>query len=243
MSLTKNSLPVFLYSLVITITVGIVLWSISTGELTKKELSVAFLAGLSTFLGALFAFRLNENKDLLKQRSDQKAALSRALFIITRQGNAINSIVNLLKDYESEIERAVNLPAFKTPSYSDLKHNFEDLEFLLETEYINLLMRLTIEQERFYQGFESLNIRNDFYVQEVLPQLALKSLRGKNLTDKEISDALGERIFETSINYANNLYYLIFKNQSSINQIHSELYKAAKAMFPNEKFIIPFEDN
>lgn len=231
----------YLYAFVIIIITIIVLWSLLNGSITTKELSGPLLAVLGTFFGALFAFRLNENKDYLKGRLENKAALSRALFTLARQANAINSIIKLLEPYKTDTQRALNLPAYKPPTYSDLKHNFEDLEFLLETEYINLLMRLTVEQERFHQGFESLRIRSDFYISEVLPQMSLKSLQGKNLTDDELLDALGERIYETSVNYAKNLYFLFYENQKSIKQAHSELFNTAKKLFPKDKFIKPIE--
>jgi len=227
---------------IIIIIVGIILWSISTGDIAWKELSVAFLASLGTFLGALFAFRLNESKDYSKQQLERRTALSRALFILARQRDAIKSLIKLLAPYKAENGRAINLPAYKPPQYADLKQNFEDLEFLLQSDYINILMRLTIEQERFHQSIESLRIRNDFYIQEVQPQLEKHSLNGKNVTDKELRDALGERIFGTAINYANVLYSHIYENEESIKSMHLELFDVAKKLFPNDKFLMIAED-
>lgn len=227
----------FLYAAIILIVGTAVVWSISTGALTGKEVSVAFLASIGTFLGALFAFRLNENKDAFKKLSEQRAALNRALFILARQRNAVESFKKHLQPFKNEIERALLLPAHKPPTYEGLKQNFETMEFLLEHGKANLLMRLTIEDERFHQTFESIRIRNDFYVAEVLPELARHGLQGKNVTDKELLELLGERIFGSAITYSKGVYFHISESEKSIPAMHSEVHAAAKEIFPNAKFI------
>lgn len=237
MPLPKRPRSVFLYAAVVLVVAITVIWSIYVDFISGKEISTAFLASLGTFLGALFAFRLNENKEYLKQQGEQRASLNRALFVLARQRNAIKSYSKYLVPFKSEIERAFNLPAHKPPQYIDLKHKFEDLEFLLQTGQANLLMRLTIEQERFHQTFESLRIRNEFYVGEVLPELVKHEFNSKNVTDERLLDALGERIFRTSINYANTLYFHVEESAKSIPSMHTEVLMIAKTLFPNDKFI------
>jgi hypothetical protein len=237
MTIPKRQKSVYLYAIIIIVVAGTVIFLIYTGIISAKEVSIAFLASLGTFLGALFAFRLNENKETIKKLSGQRASLNRALFVLARQRNAVNTFGKYLVPFKSEIERAINLPAHKPPQYIDLKHNFEDLEFLLQIDQINLLMRLTVEQERFHQAFESLRIRNEFYVDELLPELSKHKFQGKNVTDNQLLDALGERILGTAINYADGLYFHIDECTQSIPAMHAELFAVAKELFPNEKFI------
>ena len=233
---SKSFLP-----LIISLILIAVLWGIFDGKVEIKELTIPFLSALSTFLGALFAFRLNENKEYLEIRNVQLSALKRSLFILARQANAVNLIDKILEPYISENERAFNLLAFKPPNYTELNQNFEDLEFLLNSEYVNLLLELTVEEERFHQALESLKLRSDFYVIEVLPLIASKSLSGKALSSEELFEALGERVFGTAITYSNSLYYHIFENKKSINSMHNKLFAVSKKFFPNEKFIRPLE--
>lgn len=229
--------PHYLYVVVVIILALIILWAILNETVTLKELAVGFLAALGTFLGALLAFRLNEYKDLNAKLLQQKTALRRALFVLARQTDAINSLLKLITPFETEIERALNLPAYKTPTYADLKQNFDELEFLLEAKYVNTLMRLAVEQERFHQSMEALRLRNEFYVDDVLPLLSKGSMNGKNLTQEDLLEGLGERVFYTAINYANALYFHVEENIESVKAIHLELFNVAKEIYPNDKFI------
>ena len=70
------------------ITATYLLWS---GVIGGREVGTAFLALLGTFVGALFAFRLNESRGTRKLEVERKAALNRALFVLLRQYNAICS--------------------------------------------------------------------------------------------------------------------------------------------------------
>jgi hypothetical protein len=225
-----------LYAAILFVVAGIVIWSIATDIITEKEVSVAFLASLGTFLGALFAFRLNESKETSKKLSEQRAALNRALFVLARQRNAVKSFTKYLQPFNSDIERALMLPAHKPPRYEDLRQDFEAIEFLLESGKANVLMRIAIEDERFHQTFESIRIRNDFYVAEVQPELARHGFQG-NVTEKQLLEALGERIFGTAINYSNGLYFHVAESMKSIPSMHAEVLAIAKELFPNDMFL------
>ena len=211
--------------------------SIATGAITPKEISIAALASIGTFLGALFAFRLNENKEISKELSEHRAALNRALFILARQRNAVDSFKKYLPPFKTDVERALLLPAHKPPTYEGLNQNFETLEFMLEYGKANLLMRLAIEDERFHQTFESIRIRNDFYVSEVQPELARHGLQGKDVTDKQLFDLLGERIFGSAITYSKMVYFHVSESEKSIPALHAEVHAAANEIFPESKFI------
>ena len=122
----------------------------------------------------------------------------------------------LLAPFHTEFERAFNLPAVRPPSYSDLVHDYQDLDFLLEVGHPNVLMRLSVEQERFHQTLESLRVRNNFYVDEVQPVIAKNSFNRKPVPAQEFEAALGERLFGTAINSANILYSLVAESVQSL---------------------------
>jgi hypothetical protein len=237
--MTPNQRPKvqYLYAAIIVVVAGAVIWSIATGNVTGKEVSVAFLASLGTFLGALFAFRLNENKENAKTLSEQRAALNRALFVLARQLNAVKSFTKYLQPFNTSIERALLLPAHKPPQYENLRQDFKAIEFLLEHGGTNLLMRLAVEDERFHQTFEIIRIRNDFYVAEVLPEIARHGFQGKDVTWTQLNDALGERILESAVNYSKGVYFHVEESMKSIPQMHADVHAAARAIFPRDKFI------
>lgn len=160
-----------------------------------------------------------------------------ALFILLRQINAIHQLKKDFEKHQSDVERAFNLPAITPPTYTDLIHNFVELNFLLDSSKPEILMRLSTEQECFHQAIESLRIRNKFYLDEIQPAIANLGINGKDLTKKEMQNMLGERLYKSAINQAQIAWEHIKKTSDSIPKIHKELHNLAKEIFPKQKFI------
>lgn len=217
--------------------IAAVVLAFQQGAIGAKEIATAVLALLGTFLGATFAFRLNQDKEEKKLHKERREALNRAMFILARQANAVHQLKRDYEEFPDPIGRAFNLLALKPPSYSDLVHNFVDLEFLLESADPNILFRLTVEQERFQQVIECVNTRNEFYVNEYQPKLAAVALNGKLTSAHELSVLLGERIFGGTVNGAETAYKHICDSDVSISEMQSEMLKAAKQIFPGCKFV------
>jgi hypothetical protein len=167
--------------------IGFILIIFLEVEIIKRDQLVAPLMSVfGTFFGATFAFRLNEDKEARKLNDARKDSLNRALFVIMRQVNAVH---NLRKDYEAKtntFERAFNIPALKPPAYDDLVFNFIELDFILTSKEPNILMELSIEQERFQQALECVRIRNEFYVEQIQPKLASLALNGTIVRPSEL---------------------------------------------------------
>ncbi len=207
------------------------------GEIGTREIATSVLALLGTFLGATFAFRLNQDKEDKMLHKKRREAINRAMFILARQANAVHQLRRDYEKYTNPIERAINLPALKPPSYSDLVHNFVDLEFPLESADPNVLFQLTVEQERFHQVVNSVNTRNDFYVNEYQPKLAAVALNGKQATAAELSILLGERIFSGTVNGATIAYEHICASDTSIPEMQNALISVAKQIYPSHTFV------
>lgn len=206
------------------------------GELGQKDVGTALLALMGTFLGATFAFRLNEDKEREKELALNRAALNRSLFVLSRQYNALHQLHSEMSKYKSPFERAFNMPAFQPPNHEDLSHQFNDLEFLIEL-HPNLLLLLSVEQERFHQALESLRVRNGFYVNEVQIALSGLSLNGKRVSSDEMAALLGDRLFNGSMSGAETAYMHVAESVNSIKEMHIQLHQCAKKLFPGHKFI------
>ena len=237
MPILKRPPPSLIYAVIIVLAAIVLLAIGYNGQLTQKDIAPSLLALLSTFLGATFAFRLNEDQEAQKLEASKRAALNRAIFVLSRHHNAIRQRFKDIQAYKSPFERAFNFPARQSPPYTDLVHNFSDLEFLLESTEPSLLFRLTVAQECFQQAIESLRMRNTFYVNEFQPELARLSLNGKVITLEQAEALLGERIFGTVINGAADVYEHLKGCDKSIPAIYEQLRQQASAMYPNHKFI------
>lgn len=189
------------------------------------------------FIGAFSAFWLKSYEEGKNETRQQKRALNAALFILIRQINAIHGIKKDLERYKTPVERGLSMPAMKPPDYSCLKQDIGSLHFLIDNDNAQTLMELTIEQERFEQAISAINIRNDFYVNEVQPALSFHALNGRPLPLSEFEDKLGERLFQGAINGAAVLYELVYASDVSLHEKYTELRAIAKKLFPDEGFV------
>lgn len=232
-----SRLPNWTYPFVFVVAALAIALAVYIDALSLKELVTPILSLYGTFLGATFAFRLNEAKEMRKLSNSRREALNHALFVLIRQANAIHQLTRSFEKYPSLFEKTFNFPALKPPPYQDLVHNISDLDFLLESTNPNLLMKLAIEQERFHQAIESLNLRNQFYLEEVQPALAKLSLNGKSVSAEQTAELLGEMLFGRTMNEAEIAWQNISASNTSIPVAHKELLVQAKAMFPGSEFI------
>lgn len=234
---SKRFQPILLAALLVAVA-GAVIYLIVEGSVGRKEIGIAFLAMIGTFVGAVLAFRLTEYKEQRAEVRRQKIALNSALFALLRQYNAMRWLQKSMAPYQQDYDRAFNCPALTPPAYKDLVHDFDSLAFLFEEEIDpSLLMRLSIEQEGFEQALESLRVRNQFYVDEVQPAISKLGFNKKSVPAAEFENALGERLFEVAKNGAVQAYQNIDHSCASLLALHSELFTAAKRLFPDTKFV------
>ncbi|MFT6349392.1 MAG: hypothetical protein ACJAYB_002413 [Psychromonas sp.] len=163
-------------------------------------------------------------------------AMNKVLFVSVRQINAIKNMRKEFSKFTLDLDKAFKLPAMKPPCYSELKYDFDELGFLLEN-HPQTMMKLVVEQQRFDQAFNSIEIRNDFYVNEVQPVIGKLGYNRKSVSVDDFAEALGERLFEGAINGANNMYFHIEATDKSIIEMYDEISVVARKVFPGEKFI------
>lgn len=120
---------------------------------------------------------------------------------------------------------------------TSLTIEFDSLGFILEHGNIDLLLRLSVEQEGFHQTIRSWHMRNEFYLKDIQPILENKSLNKQIVTLQIMKDALGERLFGTAMSGAENITSNVNQATVRIPAIHEELLGVAKKIYPEGKFI------
>ena len=226
-----------IYVVILVALIIIVAFLVSTGELSWKDAGTAILALFSTFLGATFAFRLNESKEQEKLAEAQKGEVNRSLFILIRQYNALTQIKKELDKHSSTFDLIINLPALRVPNYGDLMQNLAGLDFLLSTYDPNILFNLAVEQERFEQSMEALRMRSEFYVHELQPAIELHNLNKRSVSASEFERIVGERISETAKNLTLVLKMHIDESIRSNQEVYLQLRATALQLYPNTNFL------
>jgi len=211
--------------------------AVSQDTIELKDLVIALLPLLTTFAGATLAFRLNLSREEEKESERRKQALNFALFVLGRQDNAVRRILCDYQLAQNDFVRAFNLPARKPPDYAELKVPIDELAFLLDVGYPQLLFELSVEQERFDQLLDSVRIRNSFYVDEVQPAIERTHLSGKVVTAAEAEHLLGQRIYGAALNQARVALDHLLASSQSIPKVASDLRAAAKGLYPRSAFV------
>ena len=196
-----------------------------------------FTVAVGGFIGAYSAFLLKSRDEERKLNEGQIKALNTALLVLIRQINAIAVTKRDLEPYVDPLDRAFSLPAMKPPNYLDLKLDIDSLSFLIDSSDPNMLMSLSIQQECFDQAINAINIRNDFYVNEVQKALSYLDVNGKKVSISEFQAALGERLFYGALNAAQNLYDHIEATDHSLRQVYKELLDLSRELHPKGTFL------
>ncbi|MGM9480320.1 hypothetical protein ACS5PN_03910 [Roseateles sp. NT4] len=228
----------WVYVLIFLALSGVLICAYVAGAIGNRELALGCLPLLGTFFGATFAFRLNQAKEHLIEQQRRKDALSWGLFILVRQANAVEGTSLGMDKYRSlpPAHRAFTYPAQKPPDYQDLVHDFADLKFVLDHDP-NFFLLLTIEQESFHQAYAALRLRNEFFFEQVHPAIEKAQVNNRVITDDEMEQALGERLYHTLINTTDNALDLFADSRKSLPETIEKMRQVAKQYFPDEKFI------
>ncbi|MDY0975033.1 hypothetical protein SOM61_08665 [Massilia sp. CFBP9012] len=243
--MTKKSVAAFarkikakhLFDAIALILLLIVLITVGTDPARATSLVPIVLSSLlSTFLGASFAFHLNTQKELVKEHEHRVAALQTALFILAQQINAVGGSWVSIAKYEKQPHRWVNMPAMGQPEYKNMQQDFPSLAFILANDP-QLLLDLSVEDERFLQCIRSMGERADFYTKEV--HEAIEQARaGKTRIDiDELRSRLGDRLFIGAKSRTDDVFLHVSESLKSLPAVASRVRAYAKATYPDEKFL------
>jgi hypothetical protein len=203
---------------------------------SKSVLPAIAQTMLATFFGATFAFKLNSFKDWKKLNEDHLNAFRVALFILAQQQNALQGIWLHLAEWEHRIDRIFNLEPVRLPDFSNLKQDYSSLMFMLKDNH-ELLLELTIEDQRFMQVITSVTFTSEFFVDELHPTLSEKGLHKKETTLKQAQELIGPILFTKAKKYTDQIFTNVPDTIQTNQKIANKVFNAAKLKFPNEKFL------
>jgi hypothetical protein len=207
------------------------------GGFSSGDLATGLLAMMGTYLGALFAFRLEESRERRRDLKSKSAALNRCITVLLLQYNEVRNYLDRLTPYKSDVELAFNFPALQPPDNFDFRQKMDDLAFMLETASPQLLLDVFLEQQRFDQALAAIKQRNEFYVLQVQPPFAAAGLNNRLVTMKELQDGLGEMIFGGAMNSAKTMREHLQSTELSSLQAVRKVRRLAKTLFPADKFL------
>lgn len=185
---------------------AVVLWIFSPHGLAAKDIGSAILAGISTLIGAFYAFRLSERKEMEGERARRTQALNRALFTLGRQVNAIQYLQDEVSSYDTDAKRLFGCKAAMPPDYSDVRVDFESLSFLLDSHDPDLLLRLSVEQDGFHQVMRAISLRAQYFIDQFQPAIMASGIAPGSFTLNDAREKIGPLIFDSALNYTTSMF-------------------------------------
>jgi hypothetical protein len=193
---------------------------------------------IAAFAGSWSAFYLQDNKERRKEKIQQVSSINQALFSLVRQYQSLENIKIEIAPFKEDKLRYINLPALSTNEFQDIKVKVETLNFLLDSTDPNLLMAITLEQDRFEMALKVIQLRSEFHIRELQTALTGTGIEnGALLKLGDIRTRLGPRIADILINLTDQLYKHVYESSDSTLATLNRFYAYAKQTFPKEKFI------
>jgi len=188
---------------------------------------------VGTFLGAALAFAANVAQEQTKRKREAREALHRAVYVLIVQHNEISNYMVTWQGFKALIEMAFNLPAFQPSDKFDFRQNFDSLVFLLrgDKDDRNLLFKITVEQQRFDMCLQAIRQRNEFYVNNVQKAMEQHFQQGDKVSEADLRNAFGPRIYEGAINGMQNILSHITASNESLATMHAECLKEGEKLF------------
>ena len=205
--------------------------------ISAKDIGTLVLTGISTLIGALYAFRLTERKEKNEQRDKQVHALKKAIFILGRQLNAVQSIRDEIAPYSTPEKRLFGCRAAMPPDYSDLRVDFKSLSFLLDSANPDLLFRLSVEQDGFDVTMRAISLRAQFYVDQFQPAWVSSGIIPGRITQEDARIKLGELVFDSAVHYTESMFEVLDKSALGLQGILDEFREFSICLYPGEKFL------
>lgn len=215
----------------------VVLWLFVPKGISAKDIGTLVLTGISTLIGAQYAFRLTERKEKNEEKAKRIHALNKAIFIVGRQLNAVQSIRDEIAPYSTPDKRLFGCKAAMPPDYSDLKIDFESLSFLLDSANPHLLFLLSVEQEGFDVTMRTISLRAQYYIDHFQPAWLASGIMPGRITQEDARIKIGELVFDSAVHYTDSMFEALDKAAIGLQRILDEFRGFSSHLYPGEKFL------
>ena len=163
----------------------------------EKEILSAIATLLAAFMGAWFAFKLEE--DHRKDERDKKniSACCKANFVLSEQ---LKMLGKFQKEEIESIEDKTDIWLYMVPlphmDHETLKFNIDDLQFILDTTHKDILSQLLSQDELFNKTISMINMRSQLLREKLPPEFISNmkinkeqgKLEGKKIESLELRD-------------------------------------------------------
>ena len=192
---------------------------------------------VAAFSGAWFAFYLNTKNRVEREQQKKILTLNAAIFTLMRQRNAAENMWNSFRNHPTNESLAFEMPALKVNEYERIKQDLNSLAFLSAGKGVNVLLELTVEEERFEQMMFAIRQRHQHTVDTVMPEMMAAGLTDRPVTIADIKAGISDKAFVGALQAAKHAREEVRAFRESAMGMHRKLRSVAKDLFPDGRFI------
>jgi len=204
-----------------------------------KELIPSLTTLLAAFFGAWFAYLFMTKQKLKEIRETNITAANRAIFVLLQQLNCLKLIQkDSLDPVRDSPEAFLSMLPILPDDHSEMRFDFQSLNFLLSTKYKQLLLDIWLEQQRFREAIRILNYRSNLHFSEVQPRLIAAGIQErKDYPVEMFVQALGTHLFMTLKRTTEQVFYNVDRTINSMDKLRVRLNAGLKDLFPEGEFL------
>lgn len=206
-----------------------------------QEISSPLTTLLAAFLGAWFAFMLQNRREKKNEINKNLAALNKVQINLVQQLNAL-TIFNkdFIQPYKSHPVNWVAIPAAPPRNYTHLKIEAGSLSFLIEQNSSALISKILIVEEEFQEVMNLINLRSEVHVGRLQPKLEEIGFKEGKSFDKsleEVENFLGDRLVGEMKRLTNGLISSIEDAITSHEEVIKEIKATGTKVFPKKRVL------
>ncbi len=219
--------------------IGLVLGWIIKGKSLNLIFTIflpALVTLIAVYLGAKYAFDLQENKEKEKKKRKNIVSGNLAIFNISIMLDKLISyqrqVLNPERDNPTNF---IGMPPTLNTFDKNISFNIEALSFLLGTSHRNLLGELSTEESRYKTAIGAIDARSRLHVDEIQPALERSQfVQGGNYTLADIENALGNRLFVSLQQATISVFENVDPTIISLQEVGDSLRQAMSELYPTE---------
>lgn len=194
---------------------------------------------VAAFYGAKFAFQFQREKEEEKNKEKQILDGNLAIFNLMRMANTLFVYrKQFIEPYRGKPTAFLEMPPSLELLENDINFNVENLFFLLNSNEINFIGELVVEESRFRKALDAINDRSKVHRFEVQPTLEKAGIvQGGNYTFQQIEGVLGERLHHTITQATEQVVAHVDETINSLKSAGEKLSGILKNIFPGERII------
>jgi hypothetical protein len=226
-----------LFGIIIAFCTGMLVGLLPTLDI--KTIFGALATLFAAFIGAYFAYKLNENRERQHKRDIDLASANRAIFNLTK---AFNYIASFNRQFVVPIKDDPTKHFTMRPSFghSDpgFKIDYDSICFLIAERKAEMLSELSEFEELFDLFIAVLSKRNHMHTNIV--QLAMEKAgvrEGSLITEDQIDKILGNQTSAEMKVLTKELVSLAPDGEALSEQLASKLHKIVTEIFPGENVV------